>query len=105
MSIRPHRIAMLAAAIGRVRALDGPADALLHAFFREHRAMGQADRAFVADGVFAFLRRMRSLEAIAGTRDPRRLALAVIVRDLDVSVRELSAVVRAAEAQWLAEVK
>jgi len=105
MSLQRHAIAGLAAAIERVRALDGPADATLRAFFRQHREMGQADRAFVAEGVFAFLRRMRSLEAIAQTREPRKLALAVAVRDLGHSVRELSNVTREAEAQWLAELK
>ena len=100
-----HAIAALAAAIERVRAFDGPADATLHAFFRAHRQMGQSDRAFVSEGVFAFLRRMRSLEAIAQTREPRKLALAVAVRDLGHSVRDLAAVTRAAEAQWLAELK
>ena len=46
-------------AIERLRRLDGPADATLRTFFREHPRMGQADRAFVAEGGFAFLRRMR----------------------------------------------
>jgi 16S rRNA (cytosine967-C5)-methyltransferase len=105
MSVRAHAIAALAAAIERVRTLDGPADATLRAFFRANRDMGQADRAFVAEGTFAFLRRMRSLDVLAQTRDPRKLALAVAVRDLGHSVRELAVATRAAESQWLAEFK
>jgi 16S rRNA (cytosine967-C5)-methyltransferase len=88
-----------------VRALDAPADAKLRAFFRANPAMGQKDRAFVAEGAFAFLRRMRSLTALAQTEHPRKLALAVTVRDLRHSVRELEPVTRAAEAVWLAEFK
>jgi 16S rRNA (cytosine967-C5)-methyltransferase len=103
--VRPHEIASLAAAIAHVRKLDAPADAWLRTFFRAHPQMGQHDRAFVAEGVFAFLRRMRSLDALAHTDEPRKLALAVAVRELGHSVRELSAVTRAAEAQWLAEFK
>ena len=105
MSMRPHQIAALAAAIERVRALDAPADTSLHAFFRANPQMGQHDRAFVAEGVYAFLRRMRSLEAIAQTVEPRKLALAIAVRDFGHSVRELESVTRQAEATWLGEFK
>ena len=105
MSVRKHHIAALAEAIERVRELDAPADAKLRAFFRANPAMGQNDRAFVAEGAFAFLRRMRSLGELAQTTQPRKLALAVAVRDLGHSVRELEAVTRAAEATWLAEFK
>ena len=86
MSVRPHQIAALAAAIERVRVFDAPADGKLHAFFRVNAALGQNDRAFVAEGVFGFLRRMRSLEALAQTTEPRKLALAVAVRELGHSV-------------------
>jgi 16S rRNA (cytosine967-C5)-methyltransferase len=105
VSVRKHQIASLAAAIERVRMLDTPADAKLRAFFRANPAMGQHDRAFVAEGAFAFLRRMRSLTALAQTEHPRKLALAVAVRDLGHSVRELEPATRAAEATWLAEFK
>ena len=103
--MRPHHIAALAAAIERLRTFEAPADAALHAFFRDNPGLGQHDRAFVAEGAFAYLRRMRSLEATAQTRNARKLALAVAVRDLGHSVRELSPVTRAAEAEWLAEFK
>lgn len=105
MSLRPHHIAALAAAIERVRVLDAPADAKLRAYFRANPAMGQNDRAIVAEGAFAFLRRMRSLTEIAQTSEPRKLALAVAVRDLGHSVRDLERVTRAAEANWLAAFK
>lgn len=105
MSPRKHQVAALAAAIERVRVLDAPADAKLRAFFRANPALGQNDRAFVAEGTFAFLRRMRSLSALAQTEHPRKLALALAVRDLGHSVRELEPVLRAAEAAWLAEFK
>ncbi len=105
MTVRANQVAALAAAIDRLRALDGPADATLRAFFRAHPAMGQHDRAFVAEAAFAYLRRMRSLTALAQADDPRRLALAVLVRDRDCSVRELQPLLSASEASWLAAFK
>lgn len=105
MTVHASQIAALADAIARVRKLDAPADATLRALFREKRAMGQKDRAFVAEGTFAFLRRMRSIATLAQTDRPRLLALAVAVRELGSSVRELEDATRAAEREWLAAFK
>ncbi len=91
MTIRASEIAALASAIADIRRFATPADSGLSAFFRAHRELGARDRPFIADGVFAMLRRMRSLEALAETSDPRRLALAVVVRDMGRSLRDLSA--------------
>jgi 16S rRNA (cytosine967-C5)-methyltransferase len=99
--LRANQIAGLAAAIAAIRPLLQPADTLLHQFFREHKAMGQHDRAIIADGVFAYLRRRRSLEAIAQTQSPRHLALAVLVRELGVGARECEAVLPADDVLWL----
>jgi len=101
MTLRANQIAGLAAAIAYVRPLERPADRLMHQFFRLHPAMGQQDRAFVADGVFAYLRRRRSLEALAQTTRPTHLALAVTVRELGIGVREMETALKAADAVWL----
>ena len=63
--------------------------------------MGQHDRAFVAEGVFALLRRMRSLEALAESSEPRKLALAVLVREFGRSLRELEPLLNTADALWV----
>jgi 16S rRNA (cytosine967-C5)-methyltransferase len=105
MSVHASQIAALADAITRVRRFDAPADATLRALFREQRAMGQQDRAFVAEATFAFLRRMRSITTLAQIDRPRLLALAVAVRELGSSVRELEGVTRGAEREWLAAFK
>ena len=65
MTVHANQLAGLAAAIERVRRFDAPADATLGAFFRAHPPMGQRDRAFIAEGAFAYLRRKRSLDALA----------------------------------------
>ncbi|MGH8801340.1 MAG: RsmB/NOP family class I SAM-dependent RNA methyltransferase [Casimicrobiaceae bacterium] len=105
VTLRRVQVTGLAHAIERVAQLDTPADTALSAWFREHREMGVHDRSFVADGVFAWLRRKRSLEALAQTESPRLVALAVLVRELGHSVRDLESATSAAEREWLAGFK
>lgn len=82
-------MAALADAVRALAPLDAPADLRLRQFFRTRPAMGKEDRAEIAEGVYAWLRRKRSTEALAGSHDPRRIALVVLVRDLARSVRDL----------------
>jgi 16S rRNA (cytosine967-C5)-methyltransferase len=105
MTIRAGELAALAAAIDRVRRFDTPADNGLSAHFRANPQLGQRDRAFIADGVFALLRRMRSLEALAETTEPRKLALAVVVREFGHSLRELAPALNTADATWVGAFK
>ncbi|MFO1414424.1 MAG: RsmB/NOP family class I SAM-dependent RNA methyltransferase [Burkholderiales bacterium] len=105
MTIRAGELAALAAAIERVRRFDTPADTGLSAFFKSHPQLGQRDRAFIADGVFALLRRQRSLEALAESTEPRKLALAVVVREMGRSLRELEPILDAADALWVRHFK
>ena len=101
MTPRANQITGLATAIATIRSLEQPADALLHQFFRRHPAMGQHDRAFIADGVFAYLRRRRSLEELAQTQRPAQLALATVVRELGIGIRELEGALKADDVAWL----
>ena len=105
MNIRANQVAALASAIERVRRFDVPADNGLRAFFRAHPEMGQQDRAFVAEGVFALLRKMRSLDALAATAEPRKLALAVLVREQGRSLRDLEPALKSADEAWVREFK
>ncbi len=105
MILRRNQVAALAAAIERVARLDLGADAAMTAFFREHREMGSHDRPWIADGAFAYLRRKRSLEALAQTDEPRLLALATLVREFRHSVRDLDDALTGAERDWLAAFK
>jgi len=101
MTLRNAEVRALAAAIEHVRKLDTPADNGLSAFFRAHRELGARDRAFIAEGVFAYLRRMRSLETLAETEDPQKLAFAVLVREMGRSLRDLAPALRASDDIWL----
>ena len=105
MTLHRNQLAALAAAIERVRRFDMPADAALSGFFREHAEIGAQDRAIVSDGVFAYLRRKPSLEALAQTDDPRLLTYAVQVREFRHSVREIEPAINASDARWLAGFK
>jgi len=69
---------------------SGPADETLSRYFRAHRSLGQTERGFVAETLFAVLRRKRSLEASAGSTQPRLLVAAALVRVLGYSGRALS---------------
>ena len=83
----------------------GAADAALSRYFRAHRNLGQQDRAFVADTVYAVLRRRRSLEAAAQSATPRALAIAALARVRGLSARALEGVVREEEMDLVTRVR
>jgi 16S rRNA (cytosine967-C5)-methyltransferase len=106
MRISAKLIDAAVAALTEVMRFEHPADAVLSQFFREQRVMGQRDRGFVAETVYAVLRRRRYLERlVAPDLAPRRLALAALLRVQGVSQRQLAAAVSAEEAAWLTEQK
>ncbi len=72
----------------------GPADQAVSRHFRNHRELGQSDRAFVAETVFGALRRRRSLALAAQSESPYSLVLASLVRLQGHSVRALADAVR-----------
>ena len=92
-------------ALSHVLKFEYPADAVLGRYFREHEALGQHDRALIAEAVFGVLRRKRVLEHLTRQASPRRLLLAWLVRFDGVSVREIASVVTPQESAWLIEVK
>jgi 16S rRNA (cytosine967-C5)-methyltransferase len=100
MSVRPRELAALADALAAVLPVAWPADVTLRQFFRSRPNLGQHDRAFIAEGVFAALRRLRSLTAQAQSNNPRYLAIASALRELGVSLRELEPALSPAEIEW-----
>jgi len=85
----PALLAQAEAALAELLTFSRPADQALSAYFRSHRNLGQQDRAFIAETVFAVLRRMRSLEAAAGSAAPHALAIAALIRVFGLSGRAL----------------
>ena len=96
-----HTVAALAAVIE----FKHPADAVVSRYLRAHPILGQQDRAFVAETVFAVLRRLRLLETLAAGRDPRRLVLVALTRLRGLSLRELDTALKTRERDWLADLK
>jgi 16S rRNA (cytosine967-C5)-methyltransferase len=84
---------------------SGPADAAVSRYFRAHRNLGQQDRAFVAETVYAVLRRRRSLEAAVQSAAPRDLAIAALVRVRGLSGRALEGALREGEDALVTRVR
>jgi 16S rRNA (cytosine967-C5)-methyltransferase len=105
MTVRAGQLAALAEAIAAVSPLTLPADVALRDFFRRHRQLGARDRAFIADGVFAVMRRRRSLSVHAASSAPRVLAIAACLRELGVSLRELESALAPDEQAWARDFK
>ncbi len=104
MRLRRSQLAALERAVAAVLPLAEPADKALSKYFRASPALGQRDRAWIADTVFALLRRLRSLRAVAGTGDARGLALAALVRLQAMPVEALIDAASAREREWLTRV-
>ncbi len=102
----PALFAHAEAVLAQLLRFDHPADAVVSRYFREHRELGHADRGFVAETVFAVLRRQRGQKQAPGRHrlaaTGRQAALAVV---RGWSLREFAPVLKAAEEPWLAEVK
>jgi len=103
--ISPALVAKACEALEQLLSFSEPADERLSRFFRSHRELGQHDRAFIAETAFAVLRRLRSLEAAAGSRAPRLLVLAALVKLHGLSGRALQGVAAAGEERVLAALR
>ena len=73
-----------AEALATILRFDGPADALLSRFFRQHAALGSRDRGLIAEAVFHALRRYATLgwmmQPAHPSRAPRLAALITLAR-------------------------
>ena len=83
-----------------------PADGTLSGYFRNHRELGQHERAFVAESAYAVLRRKRSLERLCGAgAKPRQLVLAALVSIQGLSQRQLADAISEADTAWLTQLR
>jgi 16S rRNA (cytosine967-C5)-methyltransferase len=102
----PALFAHAEAVLGQLLRFEYPADAVVSRYFRDHHQLGHADRAFVAETVFAVLRRGRSIEArCAGRLSDRARLLVALAVSRGWSQRELAPVLKASEEEWLAAAK
>ena len=105
MTVHPKLLAAAIEALRLVLKFEQPADAVLSQYFRENRALGQVERAFVAEGVFGVLRHKRVLDHLVHEAGPRRLLLGWLVRFEGAATREIASVLKPGEAEWLEALK
>jgi 16S rRNA (cytosine967-C5)-methyltransferase len=93
-------------ALLRLLDFSQPADAVLSAYFREHRTLGGRERGFIAETCYTVLRHKRQLEKLVHpAKSPRWLILAALLRYGGVAQRQLAEVVSATEKDWLLDFK
>ncbi|MBI3150168.1 MAG: RsmB/NOP family class I SAM-dependent RNA methyltransferase [Betaproteobacteria bacterium] len=102
MNLHAAEVSALAEIIARLESFAQPADLVLRTYFREHPKLGQKERARLAETAFGWLRRKRSLNALAGD-EARANAILALNRIAGLSVRELAAALSARESTWLRE--
>ncbi len=95
------RFEALVEAVERVLQSGYPADAILHHYFRERERLGVQDRAFVAETLYALLRRIEWLRTLAPLTAPRRLALATLLLVQGRALRDVQLLCRGEESAWL----
>src|SRR5690606_32039019 len=102
---RPGLLGQGAAALRLVLRFEAPADRVLRQFFRDHPDLGRRDRGFVAETVFACLRRLRWYRLLADSEDARRLFLLAATRLPPADRREMAPALSDEERAWLARCK
>jgi 16S rRNA (cytosine967-C5)-methyltransferase len=105
MNLARSQLDAIVEALTVVLPARAPADTQLRQFFRDHKSLGQKDRALVADTVYAALRRRRMLEHVTPGALPREIALATLVKLQGVGVGQIESVLKGEERAWLAKLK
>ncbi len=88
------------AAVDLVLPMNHPADAVLRGFFGANRALGQRDRAFIADTVFCVLRHKRLLEQLITQPTPRKLVCAALLKLQGFDLEQLDAFLEDNDYDW-----
>lgn len=85
----------LAALLAQVLRIDGPADAVMSRYFKQHPRLGSRDRSLIAEGVFHALRRYASLKWMLQPahpeRAPRLAALVTLARQHGIASLDVRA--------------
>ena len=104
MKITQTQFRAVADALTQILPMTQPADAVLSQYFRLNKQLGQQDRAFIAETLFALLRHRYGLEFHTGADNARRLLLAYFNRVEGVSLRQLEPLF-GADGEWAAALK
>ncbi|APV48261.1 SAM-dependent methyltransferase [Betaproteobacteria bacterium GR16-43] len=105
MQVEKSLLETIVQALTVVLPVRQPADVALRTFFRDHKNLGSRDRAWVADTVYAALRRRRYLEHVTPEATPREMALAALVKVMGVGIGQIESALRPSEKGWLVALK
>ena len=106
MRLTPPLLNHAEALLAELFASSFPADSVVSRYFRQQPKLGHAERGFIAEAVYAVLRRKRSLAARCAERvSSRRLLLAWLACGLGMNRRELDGLLSESEAKWLVQAK
>ena len=106
MRITPSLLKHAEALLAELLRSSFAADSVVSHYFRMHRDLGHKDRGFIAEIVYAVLRRKRSLSArCLGDVTSRRLLLAALACAQGLNRRELEPVLSETEGKWLGQAK
>ena len=94
-----------AAAVDLALPMLHPADGVLRNFFSGNRELGQRDRAFVAETVFAVVRHKRLLEQLVTQPTARKLVCAALIKIQGYSLGQLGTFLQAGDRDWTLELK
>lgn len=94
-------------ALEQVLRFERPADAVMSAFFREHRKLGSRDRKLISETVYAVLRRYCWLCALLEPQENshRNLAIAALLRLRGHNLREINELLKSSEQTLATELK
>jgi 16S rRNA (cytosine967-C5)-methyltransferase len=101
----PAQFAQWVDALTVVLPAVSPADVTLKHFFRNNPKLGSRDRALIAENVYAVLRRRRMLEHAVPDGNPRKLALAALMKLQGWSLQQLTPLMRRGDDVWLTALK
>ena len=106
MRLTPSLLKHAEALLAELLRTNFAADSVVSRYFRQHAGLGHADRGFIAESVYAVLRRRRSLAArCLDGLSSRRLLLAHLACVQGLNRRELEGLISETEGQWLAQAK
>lgn len=106
MRLTPALFGHAEALLAELFASTFPADSVVSRYFRQQPRLGQTERGFIAETVYAVLRHKRSLSARCFEKvSSRRLLLAWLSCGQGMNRRELDALLSESEAKWLAQAK
>lgn len=103
----PAQLDHTAAVLAGMLTFKQPADAVLSAYFRDHKKLGRQDRHEIAETAFAALRHYQKISAALNRphAQPRKAALAALVLGRGMNISQLADFLNEEESEFLGRLK